>query len=201
MYKNIYILTFKFSIYIRLRKYFNSWSINFDDALILSSYVKKFAQNNHIKILEFGSGASTVLFSHLAKLYFRSSQVDVYENDKSYSQKIKKDCKKMSTLQHKINFFDWESFPDLPKDCNISDNLTTYDFIFIDSPPDTINKFARVELCKKLIPELGLFSCIAMHDTNRLSDLFGFYDIKNLFFHSKYWETEKGISTFLFKKP
>lgn len=178
------------------------WSIGLDDINVLENELQRFVQYSEIKVLDIGSGASTLVFlRHLLKNY-QFSSLDVVEQDPFWLQKMKKitDIHLMGinkVLFHLIHC-DYNNTTGFDFDI-LNNNLSNdYDIIFVDAPPDTTITDGRYLLCMKLIPRLKVNSVLIIHDTHRNTELYAFERLSLLFRRSKTFNTRKGIAVLSF---
>lgn len=178
------------------------WAIGSDDKEILVEEILRFRQYGKINILEFGSGASTLVILKAALNHFNSAHLDVVENDLQWIERVQKLTDKY--LRESINDVSLNYIQ-----CNFdremgfaigaaTDLKPTYDIILIDSPPDTSVADGRLLLMKRVMLNLHEKGVLIVHDTNRNAEQYGFWHMSRKFYDSQLYNTGKGIGVLRF---
>ena len=178
------------------------WSIGQDDIDVLENELHRFMQYSGIKVLDIGSGTSTLVFLRYMLKNHKFSSLDTVEQDPFWFQKMKKvtDIHLLGVDKVTFNLIHCDYDDKTGFDFNILDSYLSndYDIIFIDAPPDTSIVDGRYLLCVKIITRLKINGVLIIHDVYRNTELYAFERLKLLFRRSEIISTIKGIGVLSF---
>lgn len=180
------------------------WSILHDDIIALDNEIKRYLQNKHINILEFGSGISTFTIFSIINNRFKTNY-NFYSIESNFNltseinEKLKNSISSGNFLTINCDYkenthgkqFDLDKLP------NTVTN-TKFDIIFIDAPPDSNGEDIRLDLCNQVIKFLNNKGTLILHDTNRINEMFAHCVLSKKFLLADRINTSKGISIFRF---
>ncbi|MFZ4401907.1 MAG: hypothetical protein ACOYO1_17895 [Bacteroidales bacterium] len=172
-----------FDIFIKIA---TKWSLSLDEYFFLKSLLEELKPK---KILEFGPGNSTVLFSKYAKT------VESYENDQEWLKKYFDIYK-----QYKLNNISISLFENIYP-LTIIPKEKYYDLIFVDAPwggwecPNhpTKSRFNTMSFASKYTDK------IILHDTKREREINTIQYFEELGWKTFFFNSERGM-TFLYRE-
>lgn len=182
------------------------WSIGYDDIIFIDKEIERFLQRETINVLEFGSGLSTFsIISRLERSFKGRYRFCSFEADLGWYNKTKQGINSFFPDAGfvKINHVVY-SCPDgggLSFDLGLllSDvDIGSFDFVFVDAPPDTNGENVRLNLCLRLIKFISPKGVLILHDTKRINELYATTVLGKFFALTESYETEKGITVFRF---
>lgn len=193
---------------VRLLTAPGAWSIGLDDAAAIVTELDRFRQRGMVRVLEFGSGFSTlILLSALEAKFGRSFSFVSVEADARWREDTLEKVRGAGlragepflslhapyVRKDGVDTFDLDSvWPQLPfRECDV---------ILIDAPPDANGVDVRLKLCEAVIGRLDAKGVLLLHDTHRIDELYAFERLRERFRTSERLETEKGLGVFRFPR-
>ena len=180
------------------------WAIGLDDVEILYKEMKRYEQQGSISYLELGSGFSTIVASSIASKLFTSKKILSLEASSDWIEHTRKELDKLAESRGEeagVVFFKIdEDYKNIQSVLERLRQQKPFDIILVDSPPDTIMPDARLKVINHIFDLLGEKSTLILHDTNRTDEFFAYNKIKNRFYSSSTYDTEKGIAVMRYLK-
>jgi hypothetical protein len=182
-----------------------SWAVGLDDVLAIDDEVVRFLQRETIKVVEFGSGAST--FSILSRLDLSFSGRYVFtshEADQRWCSSVQTEISERfpNALGFDLRHSTYKSVSGIPNfdvaSCLDGQRRRSIDIIVVDAPPDTNGIDVRLRLCLELLPYLSLSGILMLHDVSRINEFYAFNLLADKFRASALYETKKGLGVLYF---
>jgi hypothetical protein len=180
------------------------WAIGLDDVEVINTEVDRFLQFGKLSILEFGGGASTLVF--IIKTLDSSLNLTLHTVEENQDWIIK--LQEIITLapvpldeagiEFKLMKSEYHTDNGVAIEPLRGELLNQYDIILIDSPPDTIvddGRLKTAEQCFSLLKERG---CMLIHDTHRIMELFAVKRLYSKFYDLDLLDTCKGMGILRF---
>lgn len=181
------------------------WSIGYDDILIIDSELRRYIQRKKIRVLEFGSGVSTLAILSILENNFKNAyQFVSIEADPKWLKKMEYYVKRFIGDNGRFSLIKGDY---LEKECgrqfDLVSSLSAYkkksfDVVLIDAPPDDNGEDIRLDLCQEVLPFLASKGVLILHDTRRINEMFAYAILSEKFRMAERHQTEKGISLFRF---
>ncbi|MCS5704689.1 class I SAM-dependent methyltransferase [Synechococcus sp. FGCU-3] len=181
------------------------WAIGEDDVEIIEREVERYLQCAHISILEFGSGASTLVFLRYLVSHSLPGDITSVECDPQWINRVESCASKiLANKQGSVKLsivageYNEQSGLICPSIENGEDLSKKYDIIFIDSPPDNIVEDGRLKLSSRITKLLDKRGTLLIHDTSRSMELYAFKKLSSYYLDAELCYTGKGMGILRF---
>ena len=156
------------------------WSMEVASLEAMIGEVLRFRQNNSIRIVEFGSGASTLVLDKLLPRHFADFALVSFESDPAYLADLRKELRvdsrvsvclaPLAPLARHRSPAESAIWYDEKLVASAVDSLARVDLAVIDGPPDTVCQFSRWPAFEAIQHRLTPTSIVFLHDTSRVQE-------------------------------